>query len=338
MFVVATPRLNGVLLQWSLLFEPYAQNIVQYRAVSNLTLTASSNDNFTPYTTLAMSFSNGLSHEFTVPNSVLRPGTYYEFRLGFPFQTYTFYSNELVAKTYDANSPFVSNVGVVPKDVIASALWRQPEYSDGIVGYQVTLWYDEAGNGAVSTLQGKSTSALKQVLSSSLPLIQTSVTIGCTDLTSSLCLLPYTTYLLQIAVIRQAGTDSPKNTYFTTKPILLDNYNTSSLFLHGGKILMRFTVPIPVYSNASISATFLSPVMLSNEAGNLALTQLSKSTVNTLTNKTLEIVLDESEYAVLVNQLRQLSFTYSAITMKYGPSHVATDVFTYCLLQIFARP
>ena len=327
-----------MLLQWSLLFEPYAQNIVQYRAVSNLTLTASSNDNFTPYTTLAMSFTNGLSHEFTVPNSVLRSGTNYEFRLGFPFQTYTFYSNELVAKTYDANSPFVSNVAVDPKDVIVSASWRQPEYSDGIVGYQVTLWYDEAGNGAVSTLQGKSSSALKQVLSSSLPLTQTSVAIGCTDLTSSMCLHPYTTYLLQVAVIRQAGTDGPKNAYFTTKPILLDNYNTSSLFLHGGKIMMRFTVPIPVYSNASISATFLSPVMLSNEAGNLALTQLSKSTVTTLTNKTLEIVLDESEYAVLVNQLRQLSFAYSAVTMKYGPNHVAIDVFTYCLFRIFVGP
>ena len=332
--LVAQPRLTGVLLQWSRLFEPYAQNIVQYRVVANLTLTLSNNDEFTPYTTLAMAFPNALSHEFTVPRSVLQDGVQYEFRLGFPFTSYTFYTNTLVAKTFDANSPFVNSVKIVPNDVIASISWKAPEYNDGIVGYHVGLFYQVLGNGGVKNLAVNTTSGLTQVLSVDLPLTQTSITVGCTDLSSSTCLVAYTTYLVQLSVIRQAGTDSPKSVSFATTPMVLDRHNTSSLFLHGGKLTVRLTVGVPTYVNAPIATTFLWPVTLRNARGDLQLTSLNESTVQTLSNKSVAILLSNKEYLALVNQMHSGLFSYSAITMYFGSEQRPLAVDTYCELLL----
>ena len=270
-----------MLLQWTKLFEPYAQNFVQYRKVANLTASVSESDLATQYTTLSMAFMSGGAKQFMVPSSVLTAGAYYEFRLGFPFLSYTYYTDTLIAKVFDANSPFVNSVNVVASDVLSTVSWEAPEYSVGIVGYRVALLYKIVGNGDIANPQWTADDNLQLVSSSDLPLTQTFMTLGCTsaaDVSSSStspCLVAFTTYLVQISVIRQSGVDSAKNVYFSTLHTQLSARNTSTMFLYGAKITIDFTVSIPVYNNVPMTFTFLSPLKLHNKRGDLALTNLN---------------------------------------------------------------
>ena len=213
---VAAPQLTGVLLQWSILFEPYALNFIQYRAVANLTLSKSGNDLSTPFTTLPMSFENAITHQFTVPQHALIAGAYYEFRLGYPFESYTYYTNSMFTKTFDASSPFVNNVQTWSIDTILSVSWGEPAYSDGIVGYSVSIWYEQIGNAGIARAQAWNVSTLNLVTSFDLTLAQTSFVYGCTALGASDCLWPFTTYVVGVSVIRQTGVDVPEYIYVST--------------------------------------------------------------------------------------------------------------------------
>ena len=318
-------------LQWTKLFEPYAQNFVQYRKVANLTASVSENDLATQYTTLSMAFMSGGAKQFTVPSHVLDPGAYYEFRLGFPFPSYTYYTNTLITKAFDSNSPFVNSVGAVASDVLSTVSWSAPEYSVGIVGYRVALLYKAAGNGDLVSPQWTASDNLQLVSSNDLPLTQTSITLGCTDVSLSSCLVAFTTYLVQISVIRQSGVDSAKNVYFSTLHTQLSAHNSSTLFLYGGKITVQFTAPVPTYNNVSIGSTFMSPPKLHNKRGDLALTTLNQSRVQSISSTTVEIRLSEAEYNVLLSQITVSTFVYSPMTLTYGSEQAGIAMQPYCL-------
>ena len=318
-------------LQWTKLFEPYAQNFVQYRKVANLTASESENDLATQYTTLSMSFMSGGAKQFVVPAHVLTAGAHYEFRLGFPFPSYTYYTNTLIAKVFDANSPFVNSVGTAASDVLSTVSWGAPEYSVGIVGYRVALLYKAVGNGDVVNPQWTAADNLQLVSSNDLPLTQTSIVLGCTDVSSSSCLAAFTTYLVQISVIRQSGVDSAKSVYFSTLHTQLSARNSSTMFLHGGKITVHFTVAVPTYNNVSIGSTLLSPLTLHNKRGDLALSSLNQSRVQSISGTAVEIRLSESEYNALVGQLKMPAFAYSAMWLTYGGDQASIALQPYCL-------
>ena len=318
-------------LQWTKLFEPYAQNFVQYRKVANLTASASENDLATQYTTLSMSFMSGGAKQFMVPSSVLTAGAHYEFRLGFPFPSYTYYTNTLIAKVFDANSPFVNSVGTAASDVLSTVSWGAPEYSVGIVGYRVALLYKAVGNGDVVNPQWTAADNLRLVSSNDLPLTQTSIALGCTDVSSSSCLAAFTTYLVQISVIRQSGVDRAKNVYFSTLPTQLSARNSSTMFLYGAKITVQFMVAVPTYNDVSVASTLLSPLTLHNKRGDLALSSLNQSRVQSISGTAVEIHLSESEYTALVGQLRMPVFVYSAMWLTYGSDQASIALQPYCL-------
>ena len=327
----------GVTLQWTRLFEPHAQNFVQYRKVANLTASASENDLATPYTTLAMSFMSGGAKHFTIPAYALAAGVHYEFRLGFPFPTYTYYTDTLIAKTFDAGSPFVNSIEIVASDVLSTVSWRAPEYDEGIVGYRVALLYREIGNGDLVSPQWLAAAdGLQLVSSTDLPLTETSVTLGCADVLSSSCLVAYTTYLVQISVIRQSGVDSAKSVYFSTLHTQVSARNSSSMFLHGGRITMQFTVAVPTYNNVSIVSTFLWPLKLHNKRGDLALTELSQSRVKSISETAVEILLSDSEYNALVGQVKSPTFVYSSMWLTYGSDQASIVLQPYCLMLLRA--
>ncbi len=327
---MATSQLDGVSLQWSQLFEPYALNFVQFRLVSNLTLSVTGNDYSTPYTTLPMAFENSLLHQFTVPASALKAGLYYEFRLGYPFADYTYYTNTRLAKTFDSNSPFVNNVVATATDTHATISWGQPEYSDGIVGYGVRVSYKIRGNGDLAKAQWGVYDNLITIMNADVSLTQTSIDVGCVDSTVGACLFPYTTYQLSIAVIREGGRDRPKAFYFATEQMMQVRVNTSSLYLYGGSITMNFTVPVPNYqSNTPLASTFLSPVMLSNKRGDIRLS-LTTSTVQSVSSNVVKIVFSASEYNAIVSKIMDPAFAYSSMTMTYGGG-ISLPVGTYCL-------
>jgi len=322
---------------------------VQFRLVSNLTLSATGNDYSTQYTTLPMAFENGLLHQFTVPASALVAGVYYEFRLGYPFSDYTYYTNTRLAKTFDSNSPFVNSFVATATDTHATISWGQPEYSDGIVGYGVTLSYEIRGNGGLTQAQWGASIKLITVLNVDVSLTQTSIDVGCDSLMMSACLFPYTTYQLSIAAIREGGRDQPKAFYFATEQMMQVRVNTSSLYLYGGSITMNFTVPVPNYqSNTPIASTFLSPVMLSNKRGDIHLS-LATSTVQSISSSIVKIVLSASEYNALVSKIMDPAFAYSSMTITYGGNnslalgaycmlasmiHLVTDVFRIRLMEL----
>ena len=235
------PLLTGMLLQWSHLFLPYEENFVQYRQVVNLTLSETMNDVTTPYTTLPMVFANGNTQQFLIPRSALSDGTYYEFRLGYPFPTYTFYTNTMIAKTFDVNSPFVNSIESSSLDTIFHMSWGAPEYSKNIIGYNVSIYHKQHGNaGATNPTWGSVGSTL--VTSFQLPLTQLSFSYGCTDLTANDCLTAFTTYLVQIAVIRTTGQDQPKNVYVSTQHTIASLHNSSSIYLY---TCLLYTSPSP---------------------------------------------------------------------------------------------
>ena len=326
----ALARLDGVLLQWSVLFEPYGLNFVQYRRVSNLTLSVTGNDDITPFSTLAMAFQSGSAHQFTVPRSGLVDGAYYEFRMGYPFTAYTYYTNSLIVKTYDVNSPYVGNVQSSSTDTQIVVSWTQPEYSDGIVGYAVTVLYQQAGNGGL-TNPGWNPNALNTVTSARLSLTQTSIVVGCIDLSALNCLQPYTTYLFEIAVIRQSGQDAPKAVYVSTEHSIPSRHNSSLLFLYGGWITMNFTVAVPLYNNASIGSTFLGLARLATVNGDLQL-NLTSSTVTSITDTSLKITMSYSEYQFIMAYFAVYTNLWSAARIYYGNSLQSNVPITvYCL-------
>ena len=321
-------------LQWTKLFEPYAQNFVQFRKVANLTASVSNNDLATHYTTLSMVFMSGGARQFTVPNSVLVPGAHYEFRLGFPFPSYTYYTNTLVAKVFDAESPFVSGVEVAATDVLSTVSWSPPEYSVGVVGYRVAIMYKTLGNGPISNPKWTAADNLQLVSSKDLSLTQTSIRLGCTDVSSPSCLVAFTTYLVQISVIRQSGVDSAKSVYFSTLHTQRSARNASSMHLYGGTIKLDLTVAVPRYRDASIASTFLHPLVLSNKRGDLALSQLTESTVNSISTTSVLIRLSEKEASVLLEQLHQSSFGYSTMFLAYGDSRASLMIQPSCLSDL----
>ena len=110
--------------------------------------------------------------------------------------------------------------------------------------------------------------------------------------------------------------------------------NASSMHLYGGTIKLDLTVAVPRYRDASIVSTFLHPLVLSNKRGDLALSQLTESTVNSISNTSVLIRLSEKEASVLLEQLHQSSFGYSTMFLAYGDSRASLMIQPSCLSDL----
>jgi hypothetical protein len=329
---VANPRLDGVQLQWKRLFLPYALNFVQYRRVANLTTSLTGND-FSAYTTLPMVFENARTLDFEIPKSTLLDGVYYEFRLGFAFSTFTYYTNTRVLKTYDANSPFVGKVKTSTTNSSISVIFDAPEYFDGVVGYSARLLYKDRGNGDVVNPQWPS-SLLTVVESRDLSLTDTEVVFGCIEYTADNCLFPFTMYAIELTVIREKGRDAPKTVYVATKVTtkVVVKRDRADLFLHGKRIDVTFLAAVPMYaSNTAIGSTlFGAGAYLTNRKQDINLT-LSSSTVASVSSTSVQITLSDNEYATLVSKVRAADFVFSTMYLHYGEGKTI-EMGTYCLL------
>ena len=325
-----TVELGGVLLRWDHVQEPYAHNFVQYRPVVNLTASLSYNDTITPWTTLPV-----IPQEMSsmlVPANVLVGGAYYEFRLGFQSGLHTSVSNTLVAKTFDASSPFVSNVMTEALDTILTVSWGEPVYNDDIVGYSLSIYYLQPGNAGVSNQQwGASVSTL--VTSLMLPLTQRSLTYGCADLSASDCLTPYTTYLVDIAVIRTTGHDAPRSLFVSTQHPIESLHNTSSIYLYALTITMNFTVSVPWYGQSTpVNATFLHPLNLhTTRSADLSI-NLTRSMVTSVSSTSIKIILSLPEYEyITAATIYYPPFLFTPFMLRYGPAQTVEPCSVHCL-------
>ena len=297
----------------------------------NLTLSVTANDLSTPFKTLAMSFQDGFAKQFLIPRAALIDGQYYEFRLGFPFPTTTYYTNTRIVKTYDVNSPFVSDVQWISTNSSITLSWLAPEYADGLVGYNVTLSYNVVGNGGVTNVSWVS-SQLTQVSSVTLPLTQVSVTFGCSSGSGVGCLFAFTRYQVGIAVIRDTGTDVEKVFYATTQQTVVSvvKRNTASLFLYGGRITVSLINAVPMYGGVSVSSTILSPLRIQSQLGDVSVS-FASSTVQTISIVTLRITMTLTEYNILSGQILASS-GLTPLTLFYGLGQ-SIPITYYCLLD-----
>ena len=328
---MATPTLGGVQLQFTLLFEPYALNFVQYRQVANLTLSVSGNDVATPWLTLPMVFDSN-AHTFLIPTHALLSGTYYELRQGYPFPTYTYFSDSVIAKTFDASSPFVNHVTPIATNESLAVYWQQPEYADGIVGYQVRVLFAGVGNGGLGNAS-LNVSLLNVFATYQVPLTQTSVFVGCSSGPGNNCLAPSTTYLLEFTVIRQTGSDTPSYVYASTLQTVAAAV-TDFIFVHGGWIVVDMRHPIPFYNGTPITSTVLAPAYVVSSNGNINVTLTASSTVTSTSNSSMKIAIGDVEYGELVSQLAL--HAYSGLNLVVGDP-TWFPLTSYCLHLLMAN-
>jgi len=329
----ATPTLTGVQLQWSHLFTPYIHNFVQYRTIVNQTLSQTMTDFSTPYVTLPMVFENSHTLEFLVPRSALVDGTHYEFRLGYPFSEYTFYTNTLIAKTFDSNSPFVSNIVTSSTNSSIKMSWIQPEYSDGLLGYKVDILYLVGGNGQLTNPQWN-VSTLTLAYSYRLSLTDLSLVQGCGADGVTGCLIPYTTYLVQISVIRESGVDKPKAIYVSTSQTPVEKHDTASIFVYGGRINVNFVSTTAWYNTSTaISSTMFWPAYIASQLGDIQVNLTSSLVTSVAGSNNVTLTLSSIEYSSLVSQVIA-SNAYSKMTLYFGGNRTL-GLSVYCLLIDF---
>lgn len=297
----------------------------------NLTWTATHNDSATPYQTLPIVFENSHTLQFTVPKANLNAGTYYELRMGFPFPTHTFYTNSRVLKTYDANSPYVGNVQTSSTNGSVSLTWDAPEYADGIVGYTVRISYQTIGNGIISNPQWNSTT-LTLLQSVDLSLSSTTITFGClSGVTNGTCLSSYTTYYVDVSVIRELGPDPPRGFYVSTLQTIIPivRYDTATFFLHGASVTFDFVLPVQTYSaDTRVSSTFLFPLSIQTKLGDVVMS-LNEAVVTSISNTSLVVTMSEDDYGILLNGLFNVRHL-TRLQVTYGSASKTIVVQYHC--------
>ena len=307
-----TPQLDGLVLQWTRLLDPYVLNYVEYRLVANLSLSYASQDS-SAFVTLPFTFTNAQTRQLKIPNSFFVPGSYYEFRLSFPYDSYVYYTNTIISKVFSANSSLVSNVQTSSTNSSVFVAWSLPEYTDNIVGYQLRLI-------------SPSSNTLTDL---SLPSQVTSFTFDC--LTSG-CLSPETTYSIGIAVIRGQQRDSFLFLKVTTKatPALQTKTESAELdiFRHSLHVSFLFA-PVAYSSPTPVSSSFLSPAALVSQRQDTNVS-LSTSLVQTVSDTDVVVSLSSDEYSALMSQIAS-SLALSPLSLRYGVGHVIRIKY-HCML------
>ena len=278
-----------------------------------------------------MPFESSQTLQVTIPASTLKNGTYYEFRIGFPFSDHTFYSNSLVAKTFDSNSAFVNSIVATSTNESISVSWGTPEYSDGIVGYRVSVLYQRVGNAQVAVPQSWNVSTLNVFAGTpyQVPLMQTSVVISCTNTNNSeTCLESNTVYVIGVSVIRQSVTGAPKYVFVATEQTVIPVVPTNLFFFYGSLITLNIASTAAVYTAAPISSTVISPAIITSQAGDVTL-QLQNSTVTTVSSSVVQIKISYAEYTSLRTQIFATKFT--PLTLAYGSGNRGAALTFYCL-------
>ena len=328
----ASAALDGVVLQWTVTIEPYGLNFVEYRRVANPTNAALGLD-LSPYATVPMVFDNARSLLFKVPMQWLVDGTFYEFRMAHPSTSYTYRSNSLVVKTFDASSPLVSSVAWTSTHDEIKLSWKAPEHSAGLIGYEIRVLYDEEGNG--DHLDPSWTaSELTALGETQVDLATTSVTIGCNTASARLteCLATYTIYYVEISVIREGGTDEPSHYYIYTTLLEKSSYDHSEVYIYTGDVFVSLVAPIGWMSNdtVEIGASPFAGARITSPSGDLVV-ELAHSTVRSMSATQIKIVLSHEEYESMLTQIDRFTFSFTSLSLVYAGGNKSMPMLEFCM-------
>ena len=206
-----------------------------------------------------------------------------------------------------------------------SISWEAPEYLTGLIGYRVSLWYLEAGNGGL-TNPSWNASQLQLVTRVSLPSTEFSLTFGCIDDSdSSGCLLPFTLYRVEISAVRESGVESPLVHYVSTLPFSIRQQNRVEVFGSSGDLFVVFQ------QNRSESYAPNTPIQQTMFAGARVTSKnrdvdfdLRNSTVQSLSASRFWIRLSDADFYWLLHDVIE-RLDYSEWTLSFG-SAVQTDM------------
>lgn len=326
----ATATLDGVELRWTRLILPYVLNFVQVKLVSNLTEDAA-NDDSNGFETLPIIFQNARTLALTIPKSSLIDGQEYAFRLGFPFATYNYYTNALRVKTFDASSPFVNTVQSASTHSNFTISWLPPEYADRILGYSLRVLYNQTENAADPNPRYWNTSALHVFDSRALSLSQTTQTVTCSTLNTNACISQYTTYVVEISVIREDGKERPSYFYVSTlkTPVIVVKTDKASFNLYQRQLTITFVNNISHYpANTNLLSTPFSPLYVKSNDNNF-LYYFGSGVVESLASTVLRISFSENEYLTFVE--RMFAIPFSPLTL-YHSKDKSINLTISCLL------
>jgi hypothetical protein len=326
----AVSQLNGIKLFWSRTIEPLDLNFIQYRRVANVTTAVTGTDT-TPFTTLSIGLQSSVDRQVLVPSSNFQAGASYEFRLGFPHAEYTYFTNTMFAKAFGADSALASHALYTSTDKAITLSWDAPEYSDGLTGYQVSLWYKDISNGDVVDPMWATNELIRfgrQNLSSS----AREAFFGCSDEQSTIgCLIPYTLYLVEVAAIRNNFVETPLTFYATTAKLSRDQVEA---FAHSGDVYIKFQRNQTVFygPNTPIAETIFTNASIKT-INNDFFIDLRTSTIQSISSSTFLLRLSDEDFKFILDTVVYSGAVHYTRVFNYGIGEQKTlPVIGFCLL------
>jgi hypothetical protein len=279
-----------------------------------------------------MVFENSHARTFEVPKKWLEEGVHYEFRMAYPFSSYTYRTNSLVVKTFDSTSPYVSSVVWSSTHERIYIDWEAPEYSEGLIGYRVNVSYLIEGNGDVLHPHW-STSDLTVVGHADLSLTSTSATIGChvDSAAITVCLFGYTMYYVEISVIRESGVDAPRTFYVVTTLLERSAFDHSEIYIYTGDIFVMFVDEAEwmVSGMMAIGDTPFARARIESPSKDLVV-ELHNSTVVQTSPREFKIEMSYDEYHMMLTLIDRFEFTFTSLSLVYGAEQNSMPLLEFC--------
>ncbi len=307
----------GVLLSWDHLLRPVSLNFVQYRLISNITA-ARAFGSSNAFTTLDLSFRHADQKEAFIPISLLAAGQHYEFRMGFPYVGFTYYSNSQFVKTFGAGSGYVGQVQWTSTNETIRVWWEAPEDTEGLIGIRVQLCLKEKGNGRLKS-PSWSDDELVLVRSVELSAVSEIVELGCQSGPVS-CLYPNTFYAIDIVTHRSTSVSLTKRVYASTKAPVVSSapQDTAKVYSWAEGITLSFVEPISVSYpvGTPLTQTFLHPAYVKNKDISIL---LNTSVVGGSSALVLNLTLGLAELRIAAAYSTRPDYVYSRLFFQYGP-------------------
>jgi hypothetical protein len=330
----AKAELDGIVLQWTRLQEPVQLNLIQYRPIANVTAAFWGTD-VTPFVSLPIAFESAATTSMKVPLELLSPSVHYEFRLTFPYQTHTYFTNVVSVRALEPTAGSVTNVTSTSTAYSISLRWNEPVFSESLAGYKVSVYYQTFGNGLISAEQWHSNDQ-QLLLSVTRGPGTKALVLGCIEMQDALCLTANTTYLVQIDSLRDDSVQSSTLHFATTeivvpKVVLVDE---ALMYPFIGRIDVRVISGIPQYNGTLLNETIFVPSLFFLDVGRVL--SLQSSTITSLSSSTAFISMSEFEAEELTKLLLSTSYISSDIELRYDGSSAIAVSFACLTMSSFS--
>jgi hypothetical protein len=173
-----------------------------------------------------------------------------------------------------------------------------------------------------------------------LSLTSTSATIGChapsADLT--VCLSEYTTYYVEISVIRESGEDASTAFYVATTLLERSAYDHSEIYIYSGDIFVLFVDEAGwmVNGTMAIGDTPFVGARIESPSKDLVV-ELRNSTVVQTFSREFKIEMSYDEYHQMLTLIDRFEFTFTSLRLVYGVEQNSMPLLEFCMCFILQK-